>query len=387
MASRPIDLADRRRARGAILPLFAVGLLAIIAVAGMAIDSSHAFVNHTRVQNAVDAAALSAAKSLFEQGRDTALAIAHGTETFRDHLEGELAEDLEVRFAFSDTLSPFADGGGDPRYVRASVDAHVIPIWFARALPGVGRELAIGATAVSGPMYLSGGEVCDVSPLLVCATSTGDLGDASDELCLAPVSRRGRLRRCRGGTSTGRGGYRVGRTDCSGGDCLRRALAGEHGRCVTLGERLATERPRRIADATRDGLDARFGLYRDGALNASEHPPDLVTASPMLLRDYRAAYAAEAWSDSRGEEERRVLPVAIVDCAGGGDVATVLDFDCYFLTRPVERRGRRAYVYAQRVDSGCQASGKPALGAVATGLADRGPFRIVLHDDPDNAGS
>ena len=54
--------SPKRQQRGAALPLVAAGMLAMLAIAGLALDASHALVNNTRLQNTTDAAALAAAK-------------------------------------------------------------------------------------------------------------------------------------------------------------------------------------------------------------------------------------------------------------------------------------------------------------------------------------
>ena len=60
----------RRKQKGVIGVLVAVGLVALLAMAGLALDTSHAMLNKTRLQNAVDAAALSGAKELDLTGGD-----------------------------------------------------------------------------------------------------------------------------------------------------------------------------------------------------------------------------------------------------------------------------------------------------------------------------
>ena len=50
----------RHRQRGVAMPIVVIGLVAMLAMAGLALDSSHAFVNMTRLQNTSDAAALAA---------------------------------------------------------------------------------------------------------------------------------------------------------------------------------------------------------------------------------------------------------------------------------------------------------------------------------------
>ena len=68
--------------RGIVVPIVVIGLLAILAVAGLALDGSHALGNKTRMQNTVDAAALAAAKVLDDTDGDTALATAAANNLF-----------------------------------------------------------------------------------------------------------------------------------------------------------------------------------------------------------------------------------------------------------------------------------------------------------------
>jgi Flp pilus assembly protein TadG len=63
------------RQRGVALPLIAAGLVALLAIVGLALDSSHALANKTRLQNFVDASALAAAKVL-DDTANTAQATA-----------------------------------------------------------------------------------------------------------------------------------------------------------------------------------------------------------------------------------------------------------------------------------------------------------------------
>ena len=75
---RPLS---RHRQRGVALVLIVVGLLAVLAMAGLALDASHMGYNKARLQSAVDAAALSAAKVL-DQTNNTADATAAAQATF-----------------------------------------------------------------------------------------------------------------------------------------------------------------------------------------------------------------------------------------------------------------------------------------------------------------
>ena len=72
-----------RRQRGIILVLFAIAMVVMLGMAGMALDGAHGMLNKTRLQNTVDAAALSAAKTL-DQTDDTVLATVEALAMFLD---------------------------------------------------------------------------------------------------------------------------------------------------------------------------------------------------------------------------------------------------------------------------------------------------------------
>jgi len=56
----------RHRQQGIALVLFAIGLVVIIGIAGMALDLGRVMLDDTRIQNAMDACALSGAKVAME---------------------------------------------------------------------------------------------------------------------------------------------------------------------------------------------------------------------------------------------------------------------------------------------------------------------------------
>ena len=393
------------RQAGAILPFIAIGMLSIIAVAGLAIDSSHAFVNVTRVQNAVDAAALSAAKTLHIHSKDTALAINHGTATFAEHLEGEMTG-VAVAFQFSDTLNPFVPGGADPNFVRATTDNHTIAMFFARVLPGVGDDWTIGSTAVSGPEPISGGEVCDIAPLLVCGDPAAN--GSPNTVGGLPIGGVQCLK-YGGGTNNGNGGggngggsgnvpaecanqapddpegagpgnYHLLALAGTGGSVLRRNLAGGFQACATLGENVISE-PGNKVGPTSQGLNTRFGIYQGAGVNANDYPPDLVTTSPMNYTEYSAVYANNGPFVAGGEENRRVMAIPIADCAGvdtGRTDFPVMELGCYFIQQSISQGGQENYIIGELIES-CDASGTPG-GDPALG----GPFQIILFNDPGN---
>ena len=56
--------AARGGQRGAMIVLFTIAMVAMLGMVGMALDGAHGMLNKARLQNTVDAAALSAAKTL-----------------------------------------------------------------------------------------------------------------------------------------------------------------------------------------------------------------------------------------------------------------------------------------------------------------------------------
>lgn len=402
---------------GGMLPVIAIGMLAMLGVAGLAVDSSHAFVNVTRVQNALDAAALSAARTLHITSKNTVIATADGNSTFSEHLEGELdSSGASVSFEFSATLNPFVPGSTDPNYVRATTSNHTIGIILASVLPGVGDNFTIGSTAVAGPIPLSGGQVCDLAPLLVCGDPTDT--DPTDGTLAGLSYGNGEVECLKfgAGTNSGNGGngngnngggdsapgvcgaqapddpdgvgpgnYHLLRIGSNGGNVVRQNLAGAAESCAILGGVLDTQ-PGNLVGPSRQGLNTRFGQYQGGGLNQSDFPPDLVTASPLTYAEYSSIYNAGETAGtpfvSGGEEFRRVMPVPIADCAGiqnGQSQVPIIAIGCYFIRQPIESGGQESYIVGELIGD-CNASGVPGDSTPALG----GPFKIILYNDPGN---
>ncbi len=156
--------------------LTALGLTLFLGIAALAIDLSHLYTNKTRLQNAVDVAALAGAKVLNEELRVLSSPTTAQIDSVKDKAESAAktvfdqnvsaitqlgfsapitAEDLTVQF--SNTL--FDSSQADhPLYIRASADNAAMSGWFS-AIWGV-TEKNTAASAVAG-----------VSPNLNCIDS------------------------------------------------------------------------------------------------------------------------------------------------------------------------------------------------------------------------
>ena len=149
----------RHKQQGAVLILVVVGMLGMLAVVGLALDSGHAMLNKTRLQNAVDAAALAGAKEL-DLTSDTLLArqaaIGALAANAASDGNGELQEQyasgvLDLSFQFSATLDPFVPGTIPPAYVRVRAQNFRLPAWFAVAV-GINEKVVAASAGRARPL-------------------------------------------------------------------------------------------------------------------------------------------------------------------------------------------------------------------------------------------
>jgi len=383
--------------KGIVAPLVAIGLLAILAVAGLALDSSHALANKTRMQNSVDAAALAAAKVL-DQSEDTALATAAVFSLLGINASGSGNHELDAAYGggqinvsvqFSAVAVPFTPGAPDGPFVRVTATGFETATTLSQVLGFT--EIPTPASAVAGPSgplgVGEGAEICDVAPIAVCPPAGGFPAIAPGGPNPLQVLKPG------GGNHAeiGAGNYKMLRLGCNGGDCLRHNLAGDYYGCATLGEEVETE-PGISSGPTSQGFNTRFGIYQGGGLTEEEYPPDRVLtdqsggAPPEVLKaceddsvdppvdkiymvtgqgqnycnapdpldevfmsdEINYSYDDFYNSDSDGPSEnfeagsvkyRRVLIFPTINCDGNQQGQSTLDVDgfaCFFMLQPLE---------------------------------------------------
>jgi hypothetical protein len=417
------------RQRGAVLVLVAVGMLAIIGMAGLALQSGHLFVNKTHLQNSLDAAALSAAKTL-NNGGTVVQAEADGLAAFQQHLPAAagastfLQRELQAAgvtpsFEFSATLNPFTPGATEvdvppATFVRAGVTGFSMDTWLADVLPGVGDEQDIAGTAVAGPAPIDttpGNRVCDIAPIMMCGDAADTDTDCSDGACYGyhpaaneEISLKTHSGNYNGEWEVGPGNYQLIRLGCPGGDCVRENLAGGYSGCLE-GETVPTQPGNQVGPVSQ-GFNTRFGIYQ-GGMSSTDYPPDTVTYSQpagadtnpdpaigtctfcydgYVIRQNNEQYEHQPMPDGDGVPERRVMAVPIGDCTGTtngqGDVA-VLGLGCFFMTRPATHAGNTQEIFGQLIGD-CRADGPIATTPPpAGGLL----YKIVLYKDPDSRDS
>ncbi|MCY1524045.1 putative Flp pilus-assembly TadE/G-like protein [compost metagenome] len=404
-------------------------LLAILLMAALALDGGHMLLNKTRLQNAVDAAALSGAKTLSQVmgagnastlSKDAALATlslnaaASGNDELADAMAGNAG--FAVVELSNSVYGPFAfPGPADARYVRVSVPDYPLTGFFwgiLELLSNAPPEKAVAAIATAGPSPTS---PCDIAPMMVCGNpddydpSTGmfwgyQFGDVQvlkSAAGNAPAIGPGNFQLIRLGNNTGAAD-------------IRDALAGGIDQCNTVGEEVETE-PGNAVGPVAQGLNTRFGEYTGPMSNsASSYPPDLVTsfsnpkmtyndsASPPQVEyqgqpvnsnngDLSTATSAlldyNDWVDSvancpsgcqsNGVFERRMMKIVVGNCngeSGGQTTVPVLGFACFFLLQTVAQQGNEAQVFGQFIE---ECEGDNVAGPTPTN--DVGPQIIQLY--------
>ena len=406
----------RNRQFGVAMPLVVIAMVAMLAIAGLALDSSHAFVNKTRLQNMADAAALAAAK-VYDQTTDLITGTAAANSVFGINTDGsgnfEIdgaydGGDITVIVQWSPTLNPFTPSGIGP-YVRVIATGFDMATSLS-AVIGI-TNMGIAASAVAGPSPTIDNTVCNIAPLVVCANDIDDdyFGfDQQDLMVLKPSpGDHG---------DVGPGNFKLLRLECPGGDCIRDAMAGDFDACATANQPVETE-PGVTAGPTSQGFNTRFGVY-NGPISPGDYPPDLVvhqtsppldtyldasdndvitwngqtvtTASDIDQFDY-SDYLSRNENPGQhdflapvGVKGRRVLTMPVADCSGdeaGQSTLEVKGFACYFMLQQIGG-GQDKNIFGQFVDK-CVASGAPGMDPGA----GPGPYIIQLYKDPDSGDS
>lgn len=411
--------------RGIVAILVTIALLALLAIAGLAIDSGRLVLNKSRLQSTADAAALAAAKALNETGSRTA-AQAAATAVFAENvkeLSGVLTEPTMRPLEYSDTLMgllPGGERGGGRNYVRVAIGNSGIWTSFSRVI-GV-QELAASASAVAGPsapLQIEG--TCDVLPLMVCINR--DTGTKANGWGVLDATKVTPLKVA---VADSFAPGNTGLVCLEGGNCGNNEIRDwlRQGGCIPPTGLLQTK-PGTGTGPTEQGLSARFSTS-----GLPDYPPDQVTdqvGPPALTMqkkdetnvffcldgtpdkcktignqvtsinqvhlnydDYKARLKDGPLNQpTQGRAQRRVVALPVVDCGPdpkGRATVEVKDLACFFLLQDVIHvQGNPAYILGQYTNEPCAASGPP--GSTPGSDTGTGVYKIVLHNDPNTTDS
>jgi hypothetical protein len=398
----------RRNERGATLILAVVGMLALIAMAGLALDTAHVLLNKSRLQSALDAAALAAAKQLDLSASTDKASLDAGTN-FTANLYPELQRaKVTLVTEFSPTLNPFTPGLVGP-YVRTSVAGFTTQMSLVSIL-GI-NSMNVAGSAVAGPSPALT-TACNIVPVFMCSTKAAGpplYGYTADQVV-------GLNQTSGTPTTIGPGNYGLLRLSGLPGDAIvRQNLAGSYAACATIGPDGVDTQPGVGAGPVSDGINTRFNQYKAG-LTAAQYPPDIINSaahqtSPLLqgtglsvtyngqpatasninfpYSKYTAlqkagSYDTQPLPGGTAAFGRRILAVPLGDCAGlaaGTSKVAINGFACVFLLQHLGLGANANIIYGQII-SGCDANGQTGVGAGATG-----PHKIELYKSAGSTDS
>lgn len=171
-------LGDRR---GAIAPMTALGLIALLGMGALALDMGRLFNLHTELQSAVDAAALSGATQLDGNGgaMDRARAAAKGVfvsnyQRFSTDDAGMTVTIVDADIVFLQELvtRTVATSDANAQFIQIDVTPRSIVFFFA-SIVGASSFANVSAHAVAG----LGSALCKVPPLMICNPVEPDVFD------------------------------------------------------------------------------------------------------------------------------------------------------------------------------------------------------------------
>lgn len=410
--------------------LIVIAMAAILLMAALALDGGHMLLNKTRLQNAVDAAALSGAKTLQQVvgsgnastvTRDAALntlslnanAVGNGELSAGITGSGGVGAFAIVELA-SSVYGPFSfPGPVNATYVRVTVPDYPLAgfFWNLAQFFSAGNlgDKAVAAIATAGPSPST--NPCRIEPIMVCGDpaqydpASGNFwGYGFGE----PVVLKGAAS---SDPAIGPGNFQLLRLDdATGANDLRDALAGGIDKCNVVGDEADTE-PGNKTGPVAQGLNTRLGEYA-GGMSSADYPPDWVTdftsprttyndstseveyngevvnsndgnlfTSSAELFDYNnwleASTACAVSGNCQGAYERRMLTLVMGNCdgkSGGATSVPVLGFGCFYLLQTVKQVGTEAHVFGQFINE-CEGDGY----AGATPADDVGPQIIQLY--------
>lgn len=391
---------SRQRERGATLVLLVVAMLALIAMAGLAIDTAHVLLNKSRLQSALDAGALSAAKVLDQTGGNTASATVAANSVFAlnvaqyPELQTAVTGGLTMTTDYSNTLIPFNPGTTPALFARTAINGFQTAMSFVAVL-GI-TSLNMAGSAVAGPSAPLT-NVCNIVPIVMCGTASagGPLFGYTANQVLGLSQVPGNIN---SSTSLGPGNFNLLSVGGTGGAIVRTNFAGNYSACASVGGTVPSQTGVQ-AGPVAQGVNTRFNQYQ-GGLTPAAYPPDVInsaahqtnltgtTASGIYEGATSITNASQLsfnWSQYNTLEQgttfdtaplpsgigafrRREVAVPIGNCsvqANGQTNLPVLGFACVFLLQALPNSGQQN-LYAQII-SGCDAGGRPGGGGNTTG--------------------
>lgn len=372
---------NMRKQKGIVAVILTIAMLAILAVTALAIDVNHMYMNRTKLQNGVDAAALAAAVVLDNNSSQAdATTAANHTLTRLVATDGNSELDLAsatINVTYNSTAA--FDGGacaaGGDCYVRVVVNNMDLTSFFMQLFTDTKQ---IAASAVAGPSAAAS-MVCNLAPMTVCALDNTDLQNGGfsngDEISIKVASTNDDI---------GPGNFQLvdfdgeveGLSDNEKQAHLREQLAGGYKGCADLEGTIMTK-PGNTVGPVSQGLNTRFGD------NSGSVKGDYVSDDEIRENISYDEYSAEG-------NGRRMLLIPIIDCKNpvdnpnGKSEFPITALGCFFMMNKAPKgNSKKQDIDGEYVIGGCEAANSYSNGQSST----NGPYRIVLYKDPFNEDS
>lgn len=297
------SLSHRKQQKGAVLVLVTIALFTLLGFTALALDGGYLILNKNRLQDAVDAAALSGAKTLASTDLsksthteakkaviDTIHAIMQGDGFQKMKVDtSKLTETVIVEFSLSPV--PFEPtNNADAKYVRVRMETVPVTQFFSQLMVDVWQVRASAVTGTLAPE--KGTKICDVVPLLMLVDAD-DVGQPGYGYNMAADGQPGDIMVIKspaaGSPNMAPGNFQALRLgEQNGADGYRDGLAGGH--CIDIGEdyevdecpvndtnctlTVTNTESGNMAGPTSQGLNTRFNIYNPGKYKEPTVPAD-----------------------------------------------------------------------------------------------------------------
>ncbi len=328
--------SERKRERGSVLAMSALGMLAFLLATGLSVDIGHFYLVKSELQNAADAAALAGASALnsgatgINRARDRAVAAMNSYEF---NSKGLAIPPANVTFAVN-MGGPYMDAASAAspstakqiRFVRVQTPEVPVQVFFAAPVLGNNKNLKAEATAgMSIPIT----SVCDFLPVSVI-----DYGTPATEIKPGDLYT---FRAAPAGT-VAPGNYQLLAVAGSGGQDVRVGIASGVDACAAPGEEYAVDTKTGVTSGpVRVGVNTRFDDYGTSQVDPTMQPPDTNIQENITYAQYIAGSPSKAPTHP-GIDGRRVVIIPIVkesEYDPGRGVVKFNRFGLFFLRNKV----------------------------------------------------
>lgn len=323
--------------RGSVLAVSALGMLALILAAGLAVDISHLYVVKAELQNAADASSLAGASALNSSAAGITAATDRAVTVMNNYEFNKTGITIgrgDVKFAVNFN-GPYMDeatargAAANVRFVSVDVPPKAVGIFFAASALGK-NSIDLTQKAVAG-MSVSPNVFCEWIPLSVIDDDANPMQPGSTYTIRAGP-----------GNKVSPGNYQILAPTGRGGSATREDLAHGVNECAEPGTVYTVDtKPGVSAGPVRQGLNTRFDDYNAG-LDPETAPPDLNVKEGITWAQYRDATPGSAnWEAPRhpGVAMRRVVLIPMVKLSefdNGRDTVTFYKFAAFFLQSKVQ---------------------------------------------------